>query len=501
MGLYDYNLYDVIKRNARINGDGIAVKFAGMNVSHREFLGNVDRLASGLSAAGIEIGDRIGVIAKNNPEFLYIYGAAAKLGAIVLPVNWRLNPDEVEHIIFDCSPKLLIIEPEFRETALSLMDKAAFLNTCFCVGETEAPVKPFEDLMGDAAVPQADVADESGCVIIHTAAVHGKPRGATLTHRGLMLASGQMMSTMGATKEDSNLAVLPLFHIAGLEMAAAAMLACGTNIVLPGFDADQSVKHIAEDNAGMLCVFPPILKTIMEKAEETGIDVSNLKNVCGIDLPETIEKSQAATGGTFWVGYGQSETSGLMCLAPYSDKPGSAGVPFEFVNLEIIDEFGQIVPPGQSGEIVVRGPLVFQGYWNLEADNAHTFRDGWHHTGDKGRLDEDGYVWFEGRAEEKELIKPGGENVYPAEVEAVILEHPDVKEAIVIGVPDSHWGEAIKAVCILNEGASISEAELIDFVAGKIARFKKPKHVVFVPDLPRNEDGSIDRKAVKEAHG
>jgi acyl-CoA synthetase (AMP-forming)/AMP-acid ligase II len=169
--------------------------------------------------------------------------------------------------------------------------------------------------------------------------------------------------------------------------------------------------------------------------------------------------------------------------------------------VSLVDDLDTHLPVGQTGEIVVPGPTVFTGYWSCAADNAITFRNGWHHTGDLGRFDEAGFLWYAGRSPAKELIKPGGENVYPAEVEKVIIEHPAVMEAVVIGVPDPQWGEAIKAVCVCAPGQHVTAAELIEFVGGRIARFKKPKHVTFVPALPKTAAGVIDRQKVKDAHG
>ena len=191
----------------------------------------------------------------------------------------------------------------------------------------------------------------------------------------------------------------------------------------------------------------------------------------------------------------------MVTVCPYSEKPGSAGKEGPLVKVKLVDEHDREVEVGKPGEICVRGPLVFLGYWNLEEDNRYTFREGWHHTGDIGRLDENGYLWYVKRKAEKELIKPGGENVYPAEVEKVILENPEVAEASVIGVKDVEWGEAIKAVCALKPGSSLTKQGLIDFVASRIARFKKPKYVQFVPALPKTQDGAIDREKVKADYG
>jgi acyl-CoA synthetase (AMP-forming)/AMP-acid ligase II len=203
----------------------------------------------------------------------------------------------------------------------------------------------------------------------------------------------------------------------------------------------------------------------------------------------------------FWATFGQSETSGLATLSPYRDRPKSAGRPLFWRSIAVVDSADKPKPAGQTGEIVVRGPTVFKGYWNNETDTAFTFRNGWHHTGDMGYFDADGYLWYAGRAPEKELIKTGGENVYPAEVENAIRQHPDIVEVVVIGVPDPQWSEAIKAVCTQRAGATTTPDEIIEFVAGQIARYKKPKHVVFVAQLPQNDKGEIDRASVKAAHG
>jgi len=284
-------------------------------------------------------------------------------------------------------------------------------------------------------------------------------------------------------------------------MALNVMQAGGSNILIPKFDVDLALKHIQEDKVTFFAEFPPMLQTLLEKTEEDNCDLSSLRHVAGLDQPDTVKRFEEMSGATFWSLYGQSETSGFVSLAPYFERPGSAGVPCCMAEVEIVDDYGNILETGKSGEIVIRGPMVFKGYWNLEKDNEYTFRDGWHHTGDKGHLDKDGYLWYAGRKAEKELIKPGGENVYPAEVEKAILEHPSVKESVVIGVPDSQWGEAIKAICVLKDGESVTEAEIIEFVAGRIARYKKPKYVVFVPDLPKTEGGIIDKERVKEDYG
>jgi long-chain acyl-CoA synthetase len=249
--------------------------------------------------------------------------------------------------------------------------------------------------------------------------------------------------------------------------------------------------------------FPPILQMLAEKYEEKGRthDLSSLKNIGGIDSPENMLRfKELAPQAQFLTAYAQTEALPVTG-GPIEERPGSAGRPAPLARVALFDEYDNEVPVGTAGEICVRSPVVFKGYWGLEEDTAYTFRNGWHHTGDIGRFDEDGYLWYVKRKAEKELIKPGGENVYPVEVEKAILAHEAVAEASVIGVPDQQWGEAIKAVCVLKSGKALEAQELIDFVAGRIARYKKPKYVVFVDALPKLADGGIDRDQVKKTHG
>ena len=229
--------------------------------------------------------------------------------------------------------------------------------------------------------------------------------------------------------------------------------------------------------------------------------LKSLRAVTGIDTPETIEKYQKSTGGTFWCLYGQTETSCLASFGAYNDKPGSAGKVLPLTEVRLVDDYDRPVPVGEVGEITVKGPMVFKGYWNLPEDTAYTFREGWHHTGDLGRFDQEGFLWYSGRKAEKELIKPGGENVYPAEVEKAILQHPAVEQVVVFGVPDPKWKEGIKAVCQLRVGHTLEAQALIDFVGERIARYKKPQQVEFVRSLPLKGDGSPDRAKIKELYG
>jgi long-chain acyl-CoA synthetase len=247
--------------------------------------------------------------------------------------------------------------------------------------------------------------------------------------------------------------------------------------------------------------FAPMMKSMLEKQRQNGAAIGSLRAAIGLEAPEEITAYQQATGGTFYVMYGQTETSLLVSMGTYNECPGSAGRPIAVGDVLLVDDAGNAVGTEAVGEIVLRGPMVFKGYWNLEDDTAQTFRGGWHHTGDLGRMDEAGYLWYAGRKADKELIKPGGENVYPAEVEKAVLNHPGIEAVVVFGVPDPKWKEGIKAVCQRKANEAVTAEELIAFVGARIARYKKPQYVEFVDALPLMDNGAIDRKKVKQMYG
>ena len=503
MGLHDFTLYDVINGNARCYGQNAAWVDAEEDsvFTFAEIETLVARLAAGLQHHGIEKGDRIGVLSQNCLNFFLLYGAAAATGAIVLPVNWRLSADEIAFILKDGSPKCLFVDPLYEALIDSIRSELTFVKHTFNIN-SRGSLRPFSLLMEHPHRPDSvDVASDDGWIIIHTAAVEGRPRGALLSHGNVLCTNLHYDYYLNIRPGDAHLNLLPLFHVAGLFTATAGFHFGAVNINMRKFDAEQAAALIEAQRRAFMFDFSPILGSILEAHEKTGRDIRPLQAVVGLDTPETIEKYQQITGGTFFCMYGQTETSCLSTMSPYDLSPGSAGRPLPLVSVRLVDENEQPLPPETVGEITVRGPAVFKGYWNLEADNAFTFRNGWHHTGDTGRFDEQGFLWYAGRKAEKELIKPGGENVYPAEVEKVILEHPAVDKTVVFGVPDPKWKEGIKAVCLLKEGQALDARDLIAFVGERIARYKKPQYVEFVAEWPFLSNGDTDRKTLKERYG
>jgi acyl-CoA synthetase (AMP-forming)/AMP-acid ligase II len=501
MGLRDFTLYDVVERNARLAAEQTAFVFEGRRVTHAGHLARVDRLAAGLAAAGIAAGDRIVILSFNNLEFVELYGAAARLGAMLVPINWRLSDDEIAYVASDAEPKMVIADAAHQDKLAARKGDLGSVRHWHGIGGATAPFVPFASLYAEDTVRERpDVAADAPFVMFHTAAVSGRPRGAVLSQAGLIAGNLQLARYWSLAGGDVNLGVLPLFHLAGLIMLLATQHAGGATVLLQRFEPEAAARLIREEKVTLLAEFPPILANLLDTPAGAR-DLASLRAVTGLDAPDTIARFETlCPQARFWAAFGQSETSGFVTMAPFRDRPGSAGRPTYLSMVAVVDDHDRTLPTGETGEIVVRGPGVFKGYWRCDADTEFTFRNGWHHTGDMGAFDADGYLWYKGRSPAKELIKPGGENVYPAEVEGAIAAHPAVADVVVIGVPDPQWGEAIKAVCVLRPGQSATAPEIIDFVAGRIARFKRPKHVVFVDALPKTPAGAIDRNKVKEAH-
>ncbi len=502
MGLRDYSLYNVIQRNAIWFKDENCLVLNDNKITHGEFKDKVDKIASALKARGVTKGDRLAVLAQNCLEYIYLYGVAAKLGAIAVPINWRLTHEEVHYVISDTTPKILFISSDFQELAAPLAAQSNFLDDCFIFGPSRNDFASFDQLLEhDPDQSHTEVCNNDPFIIMHTAATEGRPRGAMLSHQNLISSSLQYMSLFHLDHRDCFLAMLPLFHITCLGFCLAAMVAGGSSVVLPRFEADTALRSIAQQRVTFSAEFPPIMETLLSRNRELKCDLTSLRTVLGLSGPAVAKEFESLSGAKYWVGYGQTETSGLVVGSPYFAQEGAAGRPTFLAEVAVVNQKEASAAVDEVGEIAVRGPLVFGGYWNQGSDSRSTGISSWHHTGDLGRMDKDGFVWYCGRKPEKELIKSGGENIYPAEVEGALLEHSGIELACVIGVADKKWGEAVKAVCVPREGDALTEDELIDFVSSRIARYKKPRYVEFVKELPRDTGNNVDRDAVKRLYG
>lgn len=500
MQVHDFTLYDMLVRNARIYGERAAVISPPVCYTFRTFLERVDCLAAGLASLPVQPGERLCILALNHPGYLELYGACARLGILAYPINWRLTSAEIARIVERAAPQMVLVDATTLPQVADWPAQYPTIPHWYTFEATAtAGFTPLDTLyQAPDRLQEPTVTAETPCAVISTAAVDSMPRGAVLTQGNLLAANLQTIACMGLTAADCHLLTLPLFHVAALGGALAVMHAGGANVVMPRFDAALAVQLIDAHRVTYFSSFPPVLSQLLEAAQAVPSTLPSLKYVAGLESnPEVVARLHARTAAQFWTGFGQTETSGFVTLQRVAEHPGSAGKVAPLSHLKLVDEADCEVPIGTPGEILVRGPVVFQGYFAQPEVTAQTFRGGWHHTGDVGRLDADGYLYYVQRKPEKALIKPGGENVYPAEVETVIMELPGVTGVCVFGVPDAEWGEAIKAVVELAPLHSLTAEQVMAHVGGRIARYKRPKWVAFTSTLPRNAVGMVDRDAVQ----
>ncbi|MDD9301821.1 MAG: AMP-binding protein [Desulfobacter sp.] len=493
--VYNLSLFDFFHRNSLLNKDRCAIHWDGQDTSFQDLYDETCALCQGLSKLNLAPNTRVAILAKNHPVFFQLFGAASALNLCLVLINRRLAPEEISYIIEDTTPCLLICDQDMEDQAKILKKNHDYLSNYFTIDKDLNDL--FETGQRENFCHTAD--PKAPYMIIHTAAVQGKPRGAVLSQENIILANLQLIHAFGLDADKACLNILPLFHIMGVNLGLALFMAGGKNVILEKFTPQLSIDLIKEQKITIFGSFPPILTHLLELlSEKENTDLSSLEIVAGLEVPDTARQWEKTTSSKFWTMYGQTETSGLISFSEYFEQPGSAGKISTLAQIAIADDMDNLLDLNCVGEILVKGPLVFKGYWQAEDLNAFTFRQGWHHTGDLGLIDSNGFLFFKGRKAEKELIKPGGENVFPAEVEKAILAHEAVEAACVFGVPDPKFGEGIKAVCTLAPGMQLTKEELIAFTATLIAGYKKPRYVEFTDMLPKTQTGEIDRPRVKE---
>jgi len=503
MGAQAFTVYDMLVRGAALAPDAPALIQGPREWSFRQLRERADSLATGLAGLGLSKGDRICVLAQNDAAYVDLYGACARQGLVAYPINWRLTAPEVERVLERAAPKMLVADASTLPVVGDWPRTRRAVAHWYQLGEAPAPgFTALSTLYRDGPLsPVEDVSGDDPFAVISTAAVDVIPRGAVLTHANVITASLVVAASLGFTAADRYLLALPLFHVTALGNLVAHLHAGGACVLVARYDAEEAVRLIDAHRITHVSDFPPVLSNLLDAADKLGSKLSSLKHVSGLDAPPTIQRLHDQTPAQFWTGFGQSETSGFVSIQRVRDKPGAAGKPIAVCRVRLVDDYDRDVPVGTAGEIVVRGPVVFQGYFGQPDVTAYTLRNGWHHTGDVGRFDDDGWLYYVRRKPEKELIKSGGENVYPAEVEAVIVQMDGVSGACVFGVPDVKWGEAVKAVVEVRSADRYTTQQVGDFVVSKIARFKRPSRVAFTEALPRTADGGVDRDAVKARWG
>ena len=487
-----------------------ALIFHGRTLDYADLDDQVDRTAAALTGLGVVRGDRVALLAGNVPEFVWTFFGALRAGAAVCPLNVQLTPEEVGYILADNGAKVAIAEASTVPTLLAVRDRLADLQTILVIGGPPAPARTIsleEALATNAEPPDVLVNADEPAVIAYTSGTTAAPKGAVLTHGSLLANLHQMSSVPGLvqTSGDVSLLALPLFHIYGLNVVLGMAMNVGaTGVLVNGFDPRETLSLVARHKVTVLAGAPPMFSAWLALAEsgEAIPDVSSVRlAVSGAARlpPEVHERFLTRFGIIIWEGYGLTEASPAVtsnAVGAGAAKPGSIGLPLPGLEVRLVDERGEDVEEDDdSGEILVRGPNVFGGYWQRPDASGDVLEDGWLHTGDVAYRDEDGYLFLVDR--KKDLIIVSGFNVYPTEVEEAIERHPDVAEAAVVGIADERTGEAVQAWIVPVEGKTVTEGDILHFLHGYLARFKWPKDIRVVDELPHHVTGKVLRRMLR----
>lgn len=508
-------LGEVARMQAEAKGDAPAFMFEGRATSFAEFDVHANQVANGLIAAGLKKGSRVAYLGKNSDHYFEAFIGAAKAGAVMAPVNWRLAPPEIVYIVNDCKAEVLFVGPEFTDLARQIAPELPSVRLIVAMegGVPEWP--PFETWRDEQSGAEPDVGAGWDDVVVqlYTSGTTGRPKGAMLKHSnilGMRQTPPELIAEWNTWQDgDISLVAMPVFHIGGSGWGITGLVNGAKGIVAREFDPHKVLDFIEKDRITKIFMVPAAMQIVVRHPRAREVDYSAIKYIMYGASPiplELLRECMDVFGCGFVQMYGMTETTGtIVALPPEDHDPAgnermrSAGKPLPGVEVAILDEAGNPLPPRQVGEIATRSIANMAGYWNMPEATAKTIDpEGWLRTGDAGYMDEDGYVYIHDRV--KDMIITGGENVYPAEVENAIFGHPDVADVAVIGVPDEKWGEAVKACVVPKAGCNPKQEDIIAWARARIAGYKTPKSVDFIQALPRNPSGKILRRELREPY-
>jgi fatty-acyl-CoA synthase len=485
-----------------------AITFEGTTINYGEFQDRIDRTATVLRDCGVREGDRVGYLGFNHPALLETLFAAARLGAIFVPLNFRLTSSELEFIINDAGCRTIVADGDHIEILDSVRDSLCIRHWL----SIETDSANWTDLMAArenaapiGAIPLVD--PESVAVIMYTSGTTGLPKGSMLTHANIWWNNSNMTNTVDLLEDDVSLVFAPLFHIGGLNVITLVSMQRGAEIVIHRhFDPDHALEDIPKYGVTTIFGVPAMFLFISQVPAFDNTDLASVRLlICGgAPVPEPLMKVYASRGIPISQGYGLTETSPSVAFLTNEfgiTKIGSAGKSPLFSELKLVDDAGNTISdPGTIGEICAQGPNIMKGYWNRPEATAEAIdENGWFHTGDVGYLDNEGFLYITDRI--KDMVISGGENVYPAEVENALYEHPSIVEVAVVGLPDERWGEAVTAVVVIKDGEELELDELRDFAADKLARYKLPTRLLSISEIPRNASGKVLKRELRSQFG
>jgi fatty-acyl-CoA synthase len=478
-------LGEIARRQARWRPERTAYVIGPHRVSYAELNRLANRFAHALRGLGVARGDRVATLAANRREYPALYFATAKLGAIHVPLNARWRRDELRYGLAQSESRVLLVAREFEDLARGLVGELPALRHLVALdGEDPGGAAALLARAGDAE-PEAAVDERDPHVMLYTSGTTGDPKGALLSHRSYVLQAAQTAGATGLGEDDVGLCMFPMFHMGGWAMPLGYWAGGGTVVLMERADPGEILRLVGRERVTYLYLIPTLYRAVLDLPGFDAADLGSLRALGSgtsvmteAQVREIVERFH---NPNLFVMYGQTEAGPIATLRPRDllRKPTSVGRPALNVDLRIAGAAG----PGDVGEIACRSEFTMLGYWRLPEATADTLRDGWVHTGDLGALDDEGFLHIAGRV--REMIKSGGESVYPAEVERCLLEHPEIVEVAVFGVPDARWGEAVAAAVGARAGAPLTPDAVAGFVARRLAGYKQPRHVMLLDTLPR----------------
>lgn len=504
------NWTNQLARHALMQPEATALRYLGQTITWAELDQRVNALAGALSRRGVAFGDRVLILMLNRPEFVESFLAINKLGAIAVPVNFRLTAPEIAYLVSDCEPRAVVTESVLARVATAVRELDPTLDTVIVAGSaSDDEALGYEDLVTEASEPlePVDIPNDSPALIMYTSGTTGRPKGAVLTHANL---NGQAMTSLFTTGADINNDVgfigVPLFHIAGIGNMIIGLLLGLPTVIYPlgAFDPGELLDVLEAENVTGIFLVPAQWQAVCAAQQANPRDLAlRVLSWGAAPASDTLLRQMSDTfpGTQIMAAFGQTEMSPVTCMLLGEDairKLGSVGKVIPTVTARVVDDDMNDVEVGQVGEIVYRAPTLMAGYWNNPEATAEAFAGGWFHSGDLVRQDDEGYVWVVDR--KKDMIISGGENIYCAEIENVLAAHPAIIEVAVIGRPDERWGEVPVAVAAVAE-TGLTLADLDEFLSERLARYKHPKRLVIVDALPRNPAGKVLKTELRAKYG
>ena len=514
------NIASLIEQSCKENADKLCVVDGDRRLTYGEMGERADRLARALVEMGVEPGDRVGIFLTNCFQYIEMFYAITKIGAVFVSLNFRLRGKETTYILNNAEAKVLILGDRYVDLMQSIQKDLTFLTNYLVIGETPPGMTNYEEVLSSRSpepYPVATIPDDATFTIIYTSGTTGLPKGAMLTHANL-LSSFEDAAAAAEQEEEvpvvsgTTLVNVPMYHIAGV-LAPLGAIRGDTIVVLSRFDPGVFLETIEKEKVVTTYVVPTMLRAILDHPDFADRDLSSLQNILYGAAPMPIKLLRRALKDlpvNYTNTFGQTEGFGTITSLTSEDhqlegdeeeikkkikRLSGVGKPIAGYEIRIVDERGRDVPVGTVGEIIARGKRVMKGYWNNPDATKEAIRDGWLHTGDLVSMDEDGYLFMGGRT--KDMINRAGENIYPIEIEETLHTHPKVVESAVIGVPDEYWGEIVKALIVLKPGEEVTPEEIIEYCREKLASYKKPSIVEFVEELPKNALGKVLKNVLR----